>query len=62
MSADCRCECTLCFDSSLFPCMQLLKLACAHLVTTPFYLITDADTLYLNPFSAGAPEAGQKCR
>lgn len=31
---------------------QLLKLACAHLVPTPFYLITDADTFYLNTFSA----------
>lgn len=38
--------------------LQLLKLACGHLVTTPFYLITDADTFYLNPFSAGrAPPA-----
>jgi hypothetical protein len=33
--------------------MQLLKLGCAHLITTPFYLITDADTFYLNRFSAG---------
>lgn len=33
--------------------MQLLKLGCAHLIKTPFYLITDADTFYLNPFSAG---------
>ena len=34
--------------------VQLLKLACGHLIPTPFYLITDADTFYLNPFSAGA--------
>jgi hypothetical protein len=33
--------------------VQLLKLGCAHLIRTPFYLITDADTFYLNPFSAG---------
>ncbi len=32
---------------------QLLKLACAHLIRTPYYLITDADTFFLNPFSAG---------
>ena len=35
------------------PAAQLLKLGCAHLIETPFYLITDADTFYLNPFSAG---------
>lgn len=34
--------------------LQLLKLSCAHLIKTPFYFITDADTFYLNPFSAGS--------
>mmetsp|Transcript_1620 Transcript_1620/g.4762 ORF Transcript_1620/g.4762 Transcript_1620/m.4762 type:complete len:408 (+) Transcript_1620:267-1490(+) len=40
---------------------QLLKLACAHLVTTPYYLITDADTFFLNPFSAGDLFHKQEC-
>jgi Family of unknown function (DUF6492) len=41
--------------------VQLLKLGCAHLIKTPFYLITDADTFYLNPFSAGELPVGPRC-
>lgn len=32
---------------------QVLKLGCGHVVKTPYYLITDADTFFLNPFGAG---------
>lgn len=31
---------------------QVLKLACGHLIETPYYLITDADTFFLNPFGS----------
>jgi Family of unknown function (DUF6492) len=31
---------------------QLLKLACSEHVATPWYLVTDADMLYLNDTSA----------
>jgi hypothetical protein len=36
---------------------QVLKLGCGHVVKTPYYLITDADTFFLNPFGAGASSA-----
>ena len=48
---------------------QLLKLACASVLRTPFYLTTDADLFYLAPVSAldlleqgNCSDAGAICR
>ena len=40
------------FHSHIMWCMQLLKLACGLTIQTPYYLITDTDTVFLRPLEA----------